>query len=484
MGRALERIRRPLRLLALGALALAGCRVGPEYCRPGVSTPEAFRDGPLAASGPSVADLPWWSVFHDAALQGLLREAVENNHDLAIAMARVEEARASAGVARADRYPQIDGTFDASRARASRFLQPSGGREQSDFRAAIGASWELDLWGRIRRGEEAALAEYVGSEEGRRAALVTLVGDVAAAYFELRELDMELEITKATRDTRRRTSDLFTKRLEGGMSSKLETAQASADLAAAAAAIPDIERLIAQKEHEISLLLGRNPGPIARGTALSDTALPPDVPAGLPSSLLERRPDVRAAEAGVIAANARIGVAEAEFSPKVSLTGLLGLESRDLSDLANEKATIASLGAGLVAPIFHGGRLAASRRLAVAQWEEAVARYRKAAQSAFRDVADQLIAVRKLKEIRAELEREVAALADSLSLATTRYEGGLSAYFEVLDSQRRLFPAQIELARTRRDQHVALVFLYRALGGGWQEQACAVAPGAGVRVSK
>src|SRR5438128_4308612 len=208
MGRALERIRRPVRLLACGALALTGCRLaGPEYCRPGVSAPAAFRDAPSAPSGPSVADLPWWSVFRDAALEGLLREAVGSSHDLAIAMARVEEARASAGVARADRYPQGDATLDASRARASRFLQGAGPRAQSDFRAAIGASWELDLWGRIRRGEEAALAEYVGSEEGRRAVLVTLVGDVAEAYFELRELDMELEITKATRETRQKTSD-------------------------------------------------------------------------------------------------------------------------------------------------------------------------------------------------------------------------------------------------------------------------------------
>ena len=461
-----------LRALACLACALPACReMGPAYRRPAVVTPPAFRDAAGTASREAIADLPWWSVFRDEALGVLVREAVADNQDLAIALARVEEARAGTGIARADRMPQVEGDLDATRSRASRDVQSSGSRTRSDFRAAIAASWELDLWGRIRRGEEAAIADYVASEEGMRAALVTLVGDVGEAYFDLRELDLELEITRATVETRRKTSDLFGQRLAGGMSSRLETAQATADLATAAAVIPALERRIAQKENQIRFLVGSNPGPVARGAALAGLAPPPDVPAGLPSALLERRPDVRAAEAAVVAANARIGAAEAAFFPKVSLTGLLGVESRDLADLASGKAAMGAFGAGLVAPIFQGGRLSAERCLAVAQWEETVAAYRKAAQSAFRDVADQLVAVRTTREERAEEEKVVAALSEALSLASTRYEGGLSTYFEVLDAQRRLFPAQIELARTKRDQHVAVVRLYRALGGGWQSSA-------------
>jgi multidrug efflux system outer membrane protein len=407
-------------------------------------------------------------VFQDDVLASLLREAVANNQDLAIAVARVAAARASAGVARADLFPHLEAQLDATRTRSSREVVSFGESTRWDYRAAIAASWELDLWGRLRRGHEAALAEYAASEEGRRAALVTLVGDVAEAYFDLRELDLELEITRETTETRRKTSELFARRLEQGVSSDLETAQASADLAAASAAVHEVERRLGQQEHLLSFLLGRNPGPVARGSAIGSVALPPDVPAGLPASLLERRPDVRAAEAEVVAANARVGVARAEFFPRVSLTGLLGLESDDLNDLLDENAKMGSGAASLVAPLFQGGRLRANERVAVARWQEAVAEYRKAAQSAFRDVADQLVAIRRLRESRVEMERLVAALRQSVSLSTSRYENGLSSYFEVLDAQRRLLPAQIELARTKRDQYVALVRLYRALGGGWQ----------------
>jgi multidrug efflux system outer membrane protein len=457
-------------VLAFGVAAtalLGGCRVGPGYARPHVEVPPAYRDQTPPTTGASIADVPWWQAFGDPTLVRLLGEALANNQDLALAVARVAEARATAGVVRADLFPQVEGTFDARRTRSSRELGfEFGPRTDDNFRAAIGASWELDLWGRVRRSHEAALADWLASEAGRRAVVVTLLGDVAEAYFDLRELDLELEITQATLATRRKTSDLFAKRLEGGVSSNLETSQAEADLAAAAALVPDLERRIAQQENRIALLLGRAPGPVARGPGIGALAVPPDVPAGLPATLLERRPDVQEAELGVRAAVARIGAAQAAYFPRVSLTALLGLESNDLENLTKDTARIGSLGAGLVAPIFQGGRLRAEHCVAVAQWEQAVAVYRRAVQDALRDVADQLVAIEKLREVRSQLETVVVSLRRALSLSTTRYENGISAYFEVLDAQRRLFPAEIEAARTQRDQHVAFVRLYRALGGG------------------
>jgi multidrug efflux system outer membrane protein len=452
------------------ALALASCVMGAPYRRPDVEVPPAFREGDAPpADARSIADLPWWQVFHDESLAALIGEALANNHDLAIAIARVEEARATAGVARADYAPAISGTASATRSQSSRASVAFGPQFTSAYSAALSASWELDLWGRVRRGAEAAFADYVASEEGRRAAIVTLVGDVAEAWFTLRSLDDELEIVRATTESRRRTSELFAKRLEGGVSSTLEAAQAAADLAEAAAGIPELESRVAQQEHALRLLLGRSPGPVARPKGLPPLDVPPALPTGFPATLVERRPDVRSAEASVVAANARVGVAYAEFLPRVSLTALLGLDSSELAHLGDADATIASIGASLATPVLQGGRLEANAALAIARRDEAAAQWRKTVRSAFRDVADQVVAIRKLAEVRVELEREVGSLDQSLGLSRSRYEAGLSAYFEVLDAQRRLLPAQLLLARTKRDQYLALVRLYRALGGGWLE---------------
>ena len=463
---------RAARAATLPLLLLAGgCRaVGPDYARPGVEVPTAFRDvaavSPAGASATSFADLPWWRVFEDPVLQEHLRAALAGNEDLRAALARVADARARAGIAAADRFPQVEAGFTGFRDRASRELGGSGARTTNTFRASVAASWELDLWGRVRRGEEAAVADWIASEEGRRATVVTLIGDVAEAYFDLRELDEELEIARETRETRRKTLSLFSERATGGVSSKLETAQAQADLAFAEAAVPDIERRVTQQENLISFLLGRTPGPVARGAALGARPLPPPLPTGLPASLLERRPDVRAAEAEVRAANARVGEAMAAFFPRLDLLALLGLGARDLSDLAKDRATYGSLGGTFLAPVFQGGRLTAGRDAAQARYDEAVARFRRAVENAFRDVADQLAAVRGAREVRTAQEQQVAALTEALDLSSTRYGNGVAAYFEVLDAQRALFPARLELARTRRDQYVALIRLYRALGGG------------------
>ncbi|MGE0193867.1 MAG: efflux transporter outer membrane subunit [Planctomycetota bacterium] len=459
----------------VAALALAcGCRaVGPDYVRPAVPVPPQFRDAAAAAptgagpSGPSLADLPWWQAFQDPALQGLLRDGLAGNEDLRAALARVAEARARVGVAASERYPQIDAGVSATRDRASRDLLSEGSRTTSTYRGTVSASWELDLWGRVRRGEEAALADWMASEEGRRSVVVTLVGDIAEAYFDLRELDEELAIARETRDTREKTLELFTQRIGEGVSSRLETSQAEADFAFAAATIPDLERRITQQENLLSFLVGRTPGPVPRGRSLGAAALPPVLPTGLPATLLERRPDVRAAEAEVIAANARVGVAVAEFFPRLDLLALVGLGTQELSGLSADGSSFASVGGSLLAPIFQGGRLAGNRDAALARRDEAVARFRRAAQNAFRDVADQLAAVKGARDARVQQERQVAALGQALELSSSRFSNGLAAYFEVLDAQRTLFPARLALARTKRDQYVALVRLYRALGGGW-----------------
>lgn len=452
-------------------LLLGGCRaMGPDYVRPAVPVPASYRDAPgsgAVATGTSLANLPWWQVFQDPALQQILRDGLAGNEDLRAAIARVDEARARARVAGADRYPSIEADGLASRDRASRDLSPEGSRTSNTFRGTVAASWEIDLWGRVRRSTEAAIADWVATEEGRRATVVTLVADLAEAYFVLRGLDEELEIARDTRDARQKTLDLFTQRLGSGVSSQLETSQAEADLAFAAATIPELERLVAQQENRISFLVGRAPGPVPRGPSLGATAMPPTLPTGLPARLLEQRPDVRAAEAEVVAANARVGVATAEMFPRLDLFALMGLSTRDLTELSTGRSSFGSIGGTLFAPIFEGGRLAGERDAACAVRDEAVARFRRSVEDALRDVADQLAAVKSSKESRVHQQRQVDALARALAFSSDRFSTGLAAYFEVLDAQRLIFPARIILTRTKRDQYVALVNLYRALGGGW-----------------
>jgi len=472
-------IRRAARAAVPGALCLflAGCAVGPNYKRPIVPVPDRFYGDERAAEARSLADVPWWGVFDDPILKGLIEEAVRNGFDARLSAARVQEARARYGIVRSQFYPAVDYEGGWQRARADRILNPSG-TAQTRWTVEVGFSWELDLWGRIRRLSEAAKAQYLATEEGRRGVLLSLVSDVAVAYMDLRELDSELAIAKTTTAAFQDTYDLFNRRLEGGAASGLETARAEASLALVAAQIPEIERAIVARENQINFLLGRNPQPIAREGPL--IALPPDVPPGLPSALLERRPDIRQAEQLLIAANANVGVAKADFFPRLSLTGFFGNVSPELGDFFSSHSKAWSVGAGLVGPIFQGGRIKRSYEAAQAQWLQAKIEYEASTANAFGEVSGALVDRTKLVETERQRARAVAAYQEAVRLANIRYNSGLSAYFEVLEAQQQLFPAEISLAQTRRDQLVAVVNLYRALGGGWpaEERAAGDDPAA------
>ncbi len=454
-------------------LALAGCAVGPSYKRPSVPVPERFYGDERAAEARSLADVPWWEVFDDPVLKALIDEALRKGFDARLAASRVQEARARYGIARSQFYPSVDYEGRWQRARADQFVNPSGAT-QTQWTVDVGFSWELDLWGRIRRLNESARAEYLATEEGRRGVLLSLVSDVAVAYMELRELDEELEIAKRTTAAFQDTYDLFNRRLEGGAASALETARAAASLGQVAAQIPEIERAIMARENQVNFLLGRNPQPIPREGPL--LGIPPEVPPGLPSTLLERRPDIRQAEQILVAANANVGVAKASFLPRLSLTGLFGNVSPELGDLFSHGKTW-SIGAGLLGPLFQGGRIKRNYEAVRAQWEQATIQYEAAAANAFGEVSRALADRTKLVETRRQRARTVAAYQEAVRLANRRYTSGLSAYFEVLEAQQQLFPAEIGLAQTRRDQLVAVVNLYRALGGGWQAEEQAIAIG-------
>ena len=443
------------RLLIALALFTSACTVGPNYQKPALPVPEALYGAPATAQ--SYADTPWFDVFGDPVLRSLIEEALTKGYDVRIAAARVEEARARYGIAGAARYPEVDGEVRAGY-----------GRQNEETGAALaanaGAFWEVDLWGRIRRLNESARAQYLASEEGRRAVQLALAAEVASAYFDLRELDAELDIAKRTVAAFQNTFDLFDTRLRGGTASGLETSRAEALLATASAQVPLLERDIVATENQLHVLLGRVPGPIERGSA--EQPVPASVPAGLPAALLLRRPDVRAAEQQLIAANANVGVAEAAFYPTLSLTGLLGVQSAELSELFGA-GRVWNVQAGLLAPIFNAGRLRNQRRVAVAQFDAALAQYEQSVTRALADASTSLVSLEKLGLAEAARERAVRANEEAVRLVNVRYDSGFSAYFEVLDAMQQLFTAQNSLARTRRDRLVALVQLYRALGGGF-----------------
>jgi multidrug efflux system outer membrane protein len=448
--------------------------VGPNYVRPQVPGPAQYRFVQGPAQAESLADAPWFQVFDDPSLQMLIKEAIANNLDLRIAVARLEEARAQAGVAKSFLYPQIDGVLNYGARQTSRARQRDGS-EQTDEgttnqSGAYGfqLSWELDLFGRIRRGHEAALALVLASDQGRRGVLVTLVGDVATHYFLLRELDLQLEIARRTLALNDETVTYFQNRLTGGVSNRLELDRIRANRALTAAAIPQLEQQIAIVENSLSLLLGRLPGEIERVSFKTDEALPPPIPPGLPASLLQRRPDVLQAEQLLVAANADIGVAKALFFPTISLTGFLGGVSGDLSNFIGGDGLAWSVGAGLLQPIFQGGRLRRNLEAAQARFDAALAAYRKAALNGYREVASALITIQKLAEVRVQEEDGVAALQDASDLSRSRYDSGLASYIEILTADQDLFQQQLLLAQTRGAELRARADLYRTLGGGWQ----------------
>ncbi len=454
-------------MLAVGA----GCAVGPDYRRPDVTAPAAFRGDASPSEAASLGDLPWWEVFDDPALQGLVREALTGNYDLRTAVARVEQARALAGVARAEFFPWVNYQIGVQRDRGVFKFEPDLERPQGGtdnlFLGGLAATWEIDVWGRIRRSSEAARAELLATEEGRRGVLLTLVSDVAQAYFDLLAFDARLDIARTATDSFNRTYTLFRRRFELGVASTLQTSRAEGALASAAATVPDLERQIAIKENQINVLLGRDPGPVPRGAVLTAQRMPPTIPPGIPSALLERRPDVRQAEQRLVKANAQIGVAKATFFPRIGLTALLGGVSPELSAITSGTASVWALAGSLSGPLFQGGRILENYRASVAAWEQARLQYELIAVRAFQEVSDALVALQKLARFEAEQARSATAYEQSVRVANRRYLGGLASYYEVLEAQQLLFPAQDLLARVRRDRLVALVALYRALGGGW-----------------
>jgi NodT family efflux transporter outer membrane factor (OMF) lipoprotein len=467
----LKFVRVPLGLIA-GALFVASCTLGQNYKRPAIETPSTYRSAAGQPSTASLADLQWFELFHDETLTGLVKTALQENFELRIAAERILQARAAYGITRAAQFPSVDVSADAIAARSSQRGANRGipaGVDTDVSYAQVGFSlgWELDVWGRLRRLSEAGRAQYLATEEAKRGVVTTLVADVSETYLALRALDLELEIAKRTRDVANDSLRLTETRRTSGVASALDVRQAEQLLFTATGQIASIEREIAQAENALSLLLGHVPGDIPRGRSLETLQAPPTVPAGLPSALLERRPDIRRAEQELVAANAQIGAVKAEYFPRISLTGFFGGQSRALSSLLSGPAQLATVGLGATAPVFNAGRTRNNVKLAEAIHGEALVNYQRVIYTAFRDVADGLAAYTKTSEQRTQQERLVEALTASSRLARQRYQGGLDSYLPVLDAQRNLFQGELELARLRQQQLASVVQLYRALGGGW-----------------
>jgi multidrug efflux system outer membrane protein len=464
--------RRRLLALALTPVLLGACTLGPDYRRPEVSLPAVFRGlDPMAPGGPgSFGDLAWWTVFQDETLQELVRTALAQNYDLRIAVARIQDARAQVTITRSFQFPSIDGTAQAPYATTFGDRAPFLTLENSFIpQGAVNLSFELDFWGRWRRATEAARAELLATEEARHVVLSDLVSRVAAAYFELRMLDLSLEIARRTVGLRQDSLRLVRLREEGGVVSRMDTYQAETLLSGALREIPDLERQIEQTENLISVLLGRDPSPIPRGRPLDGQVNIPPIPAGLPAALLERRPDIRQAEQELVAANARIGVAKSDYLPRIFLLGSIGVAGGVQNSVSFGPMGFFGVGPTLSVPIFNMGRVQAGVDSAEARVQEAVARYQQAVQQAVRDVSDGLVGYRKRQEARAEQEALVQVLRNASKLSNIRYDGGVTSYLEVLDNERQLFEAELDLARARRNELVAVVGLYRALGGGWAQ---------------
>jgi multidrug efflux system outer membrane protein len=430
---------------------------------------EFFREFETTTLPDCMADIPWWQVFEDPALQDLIREALRNNYDLKSAAARVDEARAFIGVERATLLPHADLTASAQRDRNSQVLYPWLERMTSTYTGGFNTSWEIDLWGRLRQKVTSAKMQALAMEEYRRGIILTLVADVAQYYFQLRALDLELDIAQETLKTRKGTYDLFLQRQRGGAASNLDVAQAEGDMYETEATIPDLKRSIAIQENKICLLLARDPGPIKRGAAITDQKNLPVIPAaGLPSGLLKRRPDVIQAEYDVKSANALVGASIGEFFPSLNLTNFIGSEGRRPSDLWGDKSYVWNIGGETKLPLFKGGENVYKYKVAKAQWRQTVEQYKRTVISAFTDVANALTDIQRYAEIRAAQEKQVTADREAAKLSKIRYEGGFSSYLEVLDAERRRFNSETSLAETIGDQYVSLANLYRALGGGWQ----------------
>ena len=461
--------RAPLFMLAAW---LCGCAVGPNYKRPSVALPDAYRGAP-ASDAASIAGVKWFDLFGDDTLKQLVSPALERNFPLRTPARRVEEARAQFGIAHANLFPFLDaqGQFNATRSSSIGsfpFIQRGTNLSASYTQVGAALSWELDLWGRLRRLNESARAQYLASEEGRRGVVVSLVAEVMSTYFQLLEQDLELEIGRKTRDIATDNLRLVELRHQRGAASGLDAAQAQQLLYTATASIAAAERNIAQTEDALSLLVGGAPSAQPRGRPLEKLAPPQQLPTGLPSALLDRRPDIRQAEETLVAANAQIGAARALYLPQISLTGFLGGQSRALTELLTGPARTDSFGPSALLPIFRAGQIRNQVRLSEAQQKEMLAAYEKAIYGALREVSDALAGHDRTREQRIEQEKLVAALSESVRLSTLRYKGGLDSYLEVLDAERSLFQGQMVLAGLKLVELDSVVQLYRALGGGWE----------------
>jgi multidrug efflux system outer membrane protein len=470
-------MKKSLFLPLLAAGFLAGCTLGANYHRARIVAPDSFRAAPAttANKSESLADLKWWEVFKDERLQALVSEALEQNYDLRDAAARVEAASAVLGVTRSNQFPNFNANADIATTRASRngatplpaAFVPSQNRTFGATTLSL-LSFEADIWGRLRRSTEAARANLLSAEENRKAVMTTLVSEVAAAYFSLRELDYELEISQRTLATRQESLELVKSRQLGGVGTLLDLRQAEQLVYTAAETIPALQQEIEQTENQISLLLGRNPGDIVRGFSLTEQQMAPEVPAGLPSALLERRPDIRRTEEDLIAANAQIGVAKAAYFPQLSLTGFLGGQDAQLSNLFTGPSAAWNFTPQVTQPIFTAGRIKSNVRLLQSLRDSALIQYEKTIQTAFTEVSNALIAQQRARESRVQQELLVGALQDRTRLAYVRYRGGVDTLLNALDSDRDLFQAELKLSQIRLNELNSVVQLYKALGGGWQ----------------
>jgi outer membrane protein, multidrug efflux system len=456
---------------ALFSVLIAGCAAGPNYHRPAVQTPPAYRDlsenRQVPTQAASFADLSWWQVFQDPQLQELIRTALKQNYDLQSAAERITAARAQLAITRSNLFPQVQGNGDFSGGKEYNFQT-----KYNFLTLTADAAFQLDFFGRLRRANEASRAELLATEDARQTVILTLISDVASDYFALLQLDLQLQITRETVKTQEDSVKLNKLRVEHGVATKLDVLQAQQVLDTANAQIPDLERQIAQEEDAISILLGNYPQGVPRGLPLVQQTLPPEVPPGLPSSLIERRPDIREAEHQLVAANAEIGVAKAQFFPQISLTGSGGGafgRSSAFSSLMSSQLGIWSYGAQVSQPIFTGGALRGNLKLAESEHKQALIAYQQTIQRAFGDVSDALIGYEKLHQVRVRQQDTVADLVESVRLSDMRYKGGTTTYLEVLDGQRSLFSAELTLAQARGNEYQSLVQLYRALGGGWQQ---------------
>jgi multidrug efflux system outer membrane protein len=462
---------------AVLVLLVLSCTVGPNYERPAVDTSGAYRraasDTHTSSGTNSFADLGWWDVYEDPKLKAYIAEALTNSYDIKIAAARVLEAEASLQVTRSQFFPTINAGGNVYTSRSSQHGPvpiPFGVNPQQGYGDVFLSmpSYELDLWGRIRRATEAARANLLATEDAQRIVRQTLVAEVATTYLQLLELDRELEIARGSYVNRTNSLDLTLSRSQGGVSSMMDVYQARALVATSEASIANTSRLIEQTENALNILMGKNPGTIERGTPLGDHQMRASVPPGLPSSLLERRPDIQASEQDLVAANANIGEAKAAFFPQVTLTGFYGYQTVALEDLFSAPARTWQFGPAVSFPLFTGGRLRGNLKLARASFEESVARYQQTVQNAFREVSDALIAYQRTQEFYAKQQDLTQADRDAAGLAQVRYEGGVASYFEVIFNEDQLFDAELQLAQARRDELLSVVELYRALGGGWQ----------------